>query len=132
MRPILKINLALDSEIVNWPTKIGNYKVIQLEFGDQKIIRLGDEWKLHGEILKQYLQYFRINYKTFLGESGLAIPVLEGEGYKAVGMGYVLADPIHKSAFFSQSSIDYNIGINEDHLRDVSKIYPEWTFDWPA
>ncbi|UCC92057.1 MAG: hypothetical protein JSV39_02235, partial [Candidatus Aenigmatarchaeota archaeon] len=90
---------------VNWPGKEGKYKVVQVYIGDKPFMIFpptSEPVRGHGFILRDFLNSLDIGYEKW-GSHDLPVP--EGNGYRAVGMGKSEVSPDeNKSVFFGTSS----------------------------
>lgn len=92
----------------------GNGIVVQLFVEDRPIIRAGRFMNRHYKVLEDALNEFGLSFKTEQIKN-YNIPTLEGEKYKVVGMGLYVCRG--NEILFWGKSLDYQIGINKEHLK---------------
>ena len=128
--------MALEGKIpkVNWPDRSGTYKIIQLELDGTKYLRFPKDSLefMHYAILKNFLEEQKVGYNLIQADQGggREIPSPIGERYKIVGMGKSEINLQDKTSRFYDISMDYKIGINEEHLESIKKDFPEWKFKY--
>ncbi len=111
-------------ETANWPTKSGEYKVVQINFDNQPYLRLRklDADVTHAGILEDFLRLeARIEFETTTSMQR-DIPRKKGERYELVGAGRSEIFMTTQAAWFYGKSFDYGFGINEEHLHQIKRL----------
>lgn len=106
-------------EILNFPTKIDEYRVVQILTDDQEIYLFPkDGYVTHARMLKEYLEKKGIEYSLTKDKEGLQVPDLKGKKYEVIGMGYIIMDPEEK-IYRGQSggSAGYGLHLDEESLK---------------
>ena len=118
--------------IVNWPTKSGEYNIIQLEIEGRPWIRFsnveGSLGQNHPEILEQALSEFKLEFMEVSSrdEAKLLIPSITGEKYSVTGMGKCDVVLTNNSVYFHDQSYCYGLSINEGHIEWIKPLIHEW------
>ncbi|MBI4177547.1 MAG: hypothetical protein HY516_04230 [Candidatus Aenigmarchaeota archaeon] len=120
----------MQPERVNWPDKMGGFKIVQLYVDGEPYMRFGDAHGIHGHILREALDVLGIRYGTMKNRQGYDIPLAKGEKYRASGMGHAYVVPRLKRAALSNNSLDYQIGIDVEHAKRIAVLEPEWTLQF--
>lgn len=95
-------------------------KVVQLYIDGSPVLRSGNPNLFHGDILKSALDELGIDYKEIVLCEGSAVsprrkgPEREGEHYRLAGAG--LCSKRGSLLYFGSDSLDYNVGINREHM----------------
>jgi len=124
---------------INWSsvTNTGpfrEYKFVQLYVDGEPYFRIQDDVReevYHGQILENFLKEMGIDYEIAMRPDHCDCPACEGEGYEAVGMGVTSVDLKRKKVEILswKLSTDYSIGVNEDHLRKLQQLEPDFSFE---
>lgn len=107
------------------PIASGNhYKIIQLDFDEMPYLLFSrtNEYN-HSNILERFLKKTEIDYNLIKVKT-FDIPSPIGDRYKVCGAGWAKVDVAKKQALFHGCSMDYDLGINKEHLylmRDLVK-----------
>jgi hypothetical protein len=115
--------MAITEPSFTWPES-GVYKVVQLSIDGKPLLAFGNI--IHGNILASVLRKFGIEYKLLENRLHERVPAIEGEHYKVLGAGKAAIDAESKKAYFWDISGGYGIGINEEHVNEIRKLYADW------
>ena len=124
--------MSLDEKlpVANWPTKSGEYKVVQLQLDGNPYLRFAEEeWDTHAVILMKFLMDRDIKYNKIISRSKCNVPAPQGERYEIRGMGKSKIDVEQKQASFHGNSFDYEIGIDMTHLDSVRPLVNDWKLE---
>jgi len=126
------MSLGENLQRANWPEKSGEYKVVQLEIDGQPYLRFpikeyGEN--SHAGILMVLFRKNDIRFQRIEGVSGATVPALKGEKYKVHGMGKAKIDAEQMHASFYGNSLDYDIGINAEHLNLIKQLEKDWKIE---
>jgi len=116
--------MATNEPNVTWPES-GMYKVVQLLIDGKPNLAFGDT--NHGDILANFLKKFGIDFKVLENRLHEMSPAIEGERYKVLGAGRAAVNTESKKAYFWEKSAGYGIGISEEHVNEIRKLYSDWT-----
>ncbi len=109
---------------VNWPKEDGKYKVVQLYVEGELFLRYNEpEFPSHSVTLVRALRSFGIEFDM---ETEYPIAARKGENYEAVGMGNSEVNVKEKKASFFGASVDYQIGIDPEHLKKITELEKDW------
>jgi|TARA_Y100000310_G_scaffold119750_1_gene118469 hypothetical protein len=142
------MTLEKNIKTVNWPEKSGEHKIVQLDVNGKLFLRFPNEDMIidaledpstpdshmgflmggvgHAGILWSTLKSLEKGYSMKTGAQGYEIPNPQGKDYNVLGMGKAKIDIENKSASFYGKSLDYEIGINSNHLDKIKKSEADW------
>lgn len=124
-------DLCLD--VANLPTEEGLFTVIQLIVRGKPVLVFGLNG--HAATLEDYLSSHGIPFAYTFDEEFRAfgieqkVPYVKGRDYELVGAGQALVYVEDKRVELGGVSLGYGIGINEEHLHDVSELCKDWRFE---
>lgn len=124
--------ITIDS-VVGMPDEGGSCTVIQLVVRKNPVLVFGSG--LHAAVLDGYLSSRGIPFAFTFDEEFKAfgieqkVPHRSGRNYELVGAGQALVNVRNKEVELFGSSLGYEIGINEEHLRDVASRCIDWRFE---
>ena len=121
----------MKGKIVAWPTGSGTYKVVQIYLRGEPMIYFADiDKSLHYAILAFALQQHGIHFEWIeLQSHEVVVPALEGEGYRACGMGKATVDIANKTMRFSGASFHYSIAPDTQHMEEIASLHQEWKLE---
>ena len=115
---------------VMWPTGRGLYKAVQFTVNDQPYLRFGIAGQYyHKDIVRLFAKQIGVEtvVRDLVDLDGRWLPFLpEERGCKIDGMGRCDLNPVGNTARFYDSSVDYRIGINQDHLELIKRFSEGW------
>ena len=94
-------------------------KFVQVYVRDEPILAIGSFARKHGSILDEVLRNAGIPFdQTFKCTGGVKHAQLNGEEYRAVGMGFIF-DRGNNLYLLRDESLDYLIGPHKSHLDEL-------------
>ncbi|MBI2085325.1 MAG: hypothetical protein HYT71_02330 [Candidatus Aenigmarchaeota archaeon] len=111
------------------PDKTGGYKVLQIYQRGEPVFVTGNYDVYARDLLRKYYKEMGISHKETKSQSGPMMPdITDTEDQRVAGMGSVFVVPNLKRANFDGLSIDYDLWLDETHLKQSKGLYPGWTF----
>ncbi len=122
---------------VNWPNLPGDYKVIQILKISNRLpymrlnVSTGPSFysKNHMETLWAFGKEIGVRLVPKKGNS-LVDVLPEGCGYRMVGAGECEVNLENKVCRFEGFSATYNLFIDQEHLKLMKQVIPEWRLFW--
>ena len=116
--------------LMNLPEQPGEYKIVQFYNDHQPYLRFGIKPGRYGDfhelILERFADEIGVKCTQIRGPDGLVSALPDSVSYRVSGAGMCKVNPRERTAIFSESSHDYEMGINQDHLQRLRTVFPEW------
>ena len=114
--------------LIEWPTSTLKCKVVQLFVQGQAGLATGRVDLKHRTVLAAYLIERGIGYDYMRDYDDQNAPELNGRGYRVVGAGLGHFDTRRRFVKFGGDSSGYGIPISPEHVEELKRAYPGWTF----
>tara|TARA_Y100000310_G_scaffold341295_1_gene440009 strand:- start:1358 stop:1786 length:429 start_codon:yes stop_codon:yes gene_type:complete len=118
----------LNISLVNCPTESGQYRFIQFASGDEIYFRFEPSplYGAHEDILLGFAGEVGIECRKIPRNDREIAALPENIEYELVGAGLCNVDLENRTVTYFGNSVDYQIGINKDHLQRLQTEFPDW------